>query len=518
MSSEILIEALRDPARYPHPADRIELIETHISWLLLAGEFVYKIKKPVDFGFVDFSSLEKRRHYCFEELRLNRRFAPELYLEVAPLCGTETDPRWGGEGEPFEYAVKMKRFADEARLDRALARGEITLADCDRLAESIAAGHAIAEAATVESEYGWPERIQKQTLDTLQIARRALPESFSRRIDELRDWCDSAIGPLIPLMRRRREQGFVRECHGDLHLENMVSLDGRIVLFDCLEFNPRLRWIDVLSDVAFVVVDLADRGRPAYAHRLLNRYLEITGDYAGLPLLPYYQVYRAIVRGAVAGMRYEQSNSESPAERDALLQKAEVYLRLAQDYARTPRAGLLITYGCSGSGKSTLTQALVERLGAIRMRSDVVRRRLDAADMDRETRYGADRRRRVYESMLATTHAILSAGRIAIADATFLSRRERAEFQELGERLSVPFAILSFDLPAAELRARMLRRHPDDPSEATLEVLERQLAEREKLDDRERAFAVSVPPHLLEGAELDCFVDELSGRLANSLD
>lgn len=492
---QCLIEALRDRSRYPHLVESVDVVETHISWLLLTGQYAYKVKKPVDLGFVDFSTLERRHFFCKEELRLNHRFASELYLEVVEIKGSVTDPHMGGVGHAIEYAVKMRQFSHDARLDRVLSRGALRMEDCDRMAEAIAAGHAVAEIAMAASPLGAPDTTHRTVLNTLDIAQTRLPLSAHARIESIRDWCKQQFAELADCMQARRTQGHVRECHGDLHLENMVLIEGRIVMFDCLEFNPDLRWIDTMSDVAFVTMDLTDRGRPEMAHRLLNRYVEVTGDYAGLWLLPYYQVYRAMVRAAVAGMTLRPGLNEF--ERRDLLAKADEYLQLAADYTTQAKPVLVITHGCSGAGKTTVTQALLEALGAIRLRSDVERQRLEqrrAEHAESIDRYSAASRRAVYVSMAKAAEVGLLAGYSIIVDATFLDQSDRQLMRVLAERLRVPLVILAFRSSADELRARVARRAREgtDASEATWAVLEEQLRSMQPLSQEELTITVNV--------------------------
>jgi len=299
-----LFAALLDPACYPHPVAGVRVLETHISWVLLTGEYAYKIKKPVGLGFLDFSSLELRRHYCEEELRLNRRLAPELYLDVVEIRGTPGAPRIGGEGPLLEYAVRMREFPQAALASRALASGAFGAAEVDALAALVARFHEGALRAPESERFGSPDVV---LADALQNFEQLLPLVKSapddRALRELRLWTKREFAARGEALAARRKQGFVRECHGDLHLRNIVLLDGRPVPFDCIEFNAELRWIDVMSEVAFLAMDLEDRGRRDLAWRFLGRYLEATGDYAGLAVLPFYLVYRALVRAKVHLLR-----------------------------------------------------------------------------------------------------------------------------------------------------------------------------------------------------------------------
>lgn len=368
----LLVAALRDPAAYPHPVGAVEVIDTHISSVLLAGEYAYKLKKPVDLGFVDFSTLARRHHCCDEEIRLNRRSAPSLYLDVVPITSSPTDakPRIGGEGAPLDYAVRMRRFAGDARLDQMARAGTLDASLIDRLAATIAAFHSHCARAPEHSAFGTAERIRAWARANLVELRRLIADAEQeQRIDRLAQWTEAEFARRADVFAARRAEGFVRECHGDLHLANLALIDGEPVPFDCIEFNPELRFIDVMSDVAFTWMDLLDHGLPQLAARLLNGYLEATGDYAGLASLRFYAVYRALVRALVALIRRGQPDS-SAAEQMCQEQACARYLAVAERIMQVSPPRVLLVSGVTGSGKTTVAQHLLERLGAVRVRSD----------------------------------------------------------------------------------------------------------------------------------------------------
>ena len=304
-----LIRSLADPACYDHAAGPVRVIETHISHVLLTGDYAYKVKKPLDLGFLDFSSLDKRLAACREEVRLNRRLAPDTYLGVVPIAGTPAAPRVNGEGTPFEYAVKMRQFPPDATLDRLDAEGRTDAAMVEAIAATVARFHLEDCAhAPAESAWGTPEKVWQPVAQNFrQIAPRLETAADRERLDSLFAWSEAEHARLTPLMAARKRDGFVRECHGDLHLGNLAWVDGSLLVFDCLEFNPDLRWIDVQSELAFCWMDLLQRGHPDWAWLLLNLWLEATGDHAGLALLRYYAVYRALVRAKVAAIRSAQT-------------------------------------------------------------------------------------------------------------------------------------------------------------------------------------------------------------------
>jgi aminoglycoside phosphotransferase family enzyme/predicted kinase len=496
-----LFAALLDPACYPHPVAGVRVLETHISWVLLTGEYAYKIKKPVDLGFLDFSSLELRRRYCEEELRLNRRLAPELYLDVVEIRGAPGAPRIGGDGPLLEYAVRMREFPQAALASRALADGAFGAAEVDALAALIARFHEGAPRAPESERFGSPDRVQaaaQQNFEQMLPLVKSAPDD--RALRELRRWTEREFAARGEALAARRKQGYVRECHGDLHLRNIVLLDGRPVPFDCIEFNPDLRWIDVMSEVAFLAMDLEDRGRRDLAWRFLARYFEATGDYAGLAVLPYYLVYRALVRAKVHLLRSRQSGLRRP-ERARLARAFEDYLRLAARLAAPRHPALLLAHGLSGSGKTTFTQTLIEALGAIRVRSDLERKRAhgiaplaSSGSGVGKGLYSAVVNTATYRRLGELAQEALRAGFSVVVDGAFLKRSERDAFRAIAERINSPFVILDFHAPLEVLRERIALRlaRADDASEADFAVLEHQIGAREPLTPAERAASFAV--------------------------
>lgn len=488
-----LVAALQSPGAYRHAVGEVEVVETHISWVVIAGEFAYKLKKPVDLGFVDFSTLERRRYFCEAEVRLNRRLAPELYLGVVPITGSPAEPVMNGAGEPIEFAVAMRRFPQDAMLSRVLERGELSAGQIDDLAEMIAAFHSRIAVAPTDSPFGSPERVSRPAEENFEHVASGLDDSLVR---ELANRSKAMFEARREQFGRRRAGGFVRECHGDMHLGNMLLLDGKVTIFDGIEFNDDLRWIDVLSEIAFVVMDFEDRGRPDLARRLLNAYLERTGDYEGVGVLPFYLTYRAMVRAKVASIRSRQADVGGD-ERERLTAECRGYLGLADRYSQSRRPTLTITHGVSGSGKTTVSQQVLETTGAIRVRSDVERKRLfglGPRDRGSSELYMEDATERTYGRLAALAMAILRAGFSTVVDAAFLSRRHRDLFRDLASRLDAPFQILDVLADEGVLRRRVAERTRggQDASDAGLDVLDLQLRTGEPLGDDELAQAEMV--------------------------
>ncbi len=512
-----LIAGLLNPAAYPHAAAAPQLIETHISWVILAGEFAYKIKKPLDFGFLDFSSLAKRHHFCAEEIRLNTRLAPDIYLAVVAISGSPEDPRLDSSiqaaGPVIEWAVKMRAFPADATLDR---EAEVSVEQIDAIAECIADFHAGIASAPASSTYGEPDKVVEPVAANFEQLRKLLPfdrdSQLKPLLDRLQSWSKNEGQRLGQFFAARKSGGFIRECHGDLHLGNIAWVDNKPLVFDALEFNSALNHIDIINEIAFLSMDLRHRGRTDLAWRLLDGYLAQTGDFAGLQALPYYQVYRAMVRAKVTAILA----AEHPEHAD--FNACLSYLQLADRLAHDRRPALLLMHGVSGSGKTWLSQHLLQQLGGIRLRSDVTRKRLfglkplqESADIPGGI-YTQDASARTLATLLQDARGLLAAGFLVIVDATFIHRSWRAPFQALAAELQVNWRIVSLAAPSDVLQARIAQRQVQgtDASEAGLAVLESQLAHLEPFDADEAT-------HVMQFYSGGTVADAIS-RLLDALD
>lgn len=510
---ERVIQGLFAPDAYPHPAQQVEHVETHISHVLLAGEHAYKLKKPLALGFLDFSTPERRFHCCEEEIRLNRRLAPDLYLGLVPVLGTREHPRIGAPGDPgrvLEWAVHMRRFCQDGLLDRHPLDATLV----DRLAERLAAFHAEIPPAPADSPYGTPKAVLSPMLENFrQVRARVAVAANEERLDRIEAWSLDRWRALLPVIERRRAQGRVRECHGDVHRGNIALVDGEPVIFDALEFSARLRWIDTASELAFLLMDLEQAGEWALAGRLLNRYLEIGGDHEALAMLDLYKVYRAMVRAKVLAIRLGQSGLGAD-EKRAHRRACQGYLALAEGYMRQRRPRLLIACGLSGSGKSRIGRHLREALPLVHLRSDIERKRLFGLPAEARTTaaegsgiYFPQATEWTYQRLLQLAGRILDDGYDVLVDATLLTRKRRAAFRALAEARGAELVILAMTAPFEILRSRVIRRleKNEDVSEASLEVLERQRRILEPLTADEDARAIridtSAPPPLTETLE-----------------
>lgn len=497
-----LIRELLDPSAYPHPVRQIELIETHISWVILTGDYVYKIKKPVDLGFVDFSTLLRRRHFCCEELRLNRRTASALYEAVVPIGEGPSGPMVGRE-PAVEYAVKMRQFPSAQRLDRQLQDGRLDWADLFRAGMQIAAFHEQQLPWRWEADEDPGQRAPRPALNNLDhLESEPLRSSQRARVASLAQWTRSQVDLSRATFMARYRAGRVRDCHGDLHLANLYRDGDRIVPFDCLEFDPLLRRIDLASDIAFLVMDLLAEERPDLAFAVLNGWLEANGDYRALAVLRFYLVYRALVRVKVACVRFDQGLAggvQAVAEIDR-------YLGLAEAIARRPGAlSLILMHGLPGSGKTWASGRVMTRLPAVRVRSDVERKRLlglppayrGASAWERGL-YAPEFTDRAYGALAEACRTGLDAGWNMLADATFPDQKRRRPFISLATNAGAEPVVLHCRAEDATLRRRLQRRAEND----------------EDASDADRAVLCwarnrQQPPQAVEGCRVvDCRTDQ----------
>ncbi|CAA6815036.1 MAG: Unknown protein [uncultured Thiotrichaceae bacterium] len=491
---EKLTTAMQQKDFYPHSVSAIQHIETHISILFLTGNIVYKIKKPVDFGFLDFTKLSDRQHYCEEELRINRRTAPSLYLDVVPLYAHSQGYSLTPLSEHdviIEYAVKMQQFDTQQQFDVLLDQQAISLQDIEDLATEIANFHRCAECAALDTPWGTPDLLLDPCLENLDLLASD-NHVHQAAIQNLRKWSQHSAKILSPVFTDRKKTK-VRECHGDMHLANIARIDNKLTLFDALEFSEKLRWIDVASDLAFLLMDLESHNHIFFSNHLLNHYLSITGDYELIQVLRFYKVYRALVRAKVAHL---QQQNELTAN----------YLSLANRYTQKHAPTLFITFGLSGSGKSWGSSKIADQFGLIHIRSDIERKRLAgmlATDREQtafgEGLYSQAMSNKTYDELARIATLLLQNAQSIIVDATFLKRGERNAFANVAEAQNAGFAILHFDTEIEQLEKNILTRgqRNDDASDADIAVLRKQLTVYDKLGKDENVitllFAKALP-------------------------
>ena len=488
--NEALLDFLSRPESYGLDArEKITRVDTHASHVFLAGGRAYKMKRPVRFTFLDFSTLEGRREACERELEFNRRTAPDIYLSVIPVRETEEGFRLGGDkGEPVEWLVEMKRFGGEGLLATKAERGQLAIELVEMLAADVAAFHARAE---VHRDFGGADNFASIVTGSETDMQASIGPVFdAEQAARVTRRSKALIEQHRDLLDARRDTGFVRHCHGDLHLGNVTEIDARPVIFDCIEFSDRIARIDVAYDLAFLLMDLGFRAETderlaGYANRALNVYLdhvaqaEIEATYRGLALLPLFMATRAVVRAKVTAVQAKGGEAEGKRK------LARAYLDFAERLLDGKPPRLIAVGGLSGTGKSTLAKVLAARAGgvpgAVHIRSDTVRKRLfGVAPLERlpEDAYAPGAGERVYAEMMRLAAVSLRAGMSVVVDAVFAKPEERVEAERLAREAGTPFDGLWLDAPAAMLEARVAAREKAgrDPSDAGVAVLKRQLA------------------------------------------
>jgi len=468
---------------YPSDASPVQLIQTHISYVLLTGEYAYKIKKPLNFGFLDYSTLEKRKHFCEEELRLNQRAAAAIYLEVLPITQTVENSvptfHLDGPGEVVEYAVKMRQFPQSTLLTNLYERGELTEELLKELARAIATFHLKTETSDYIREFGRVERV-RQAFDEnwAQTAQYIGGPQTQQQFDETRAYCDRFFATNAALFDERIRQNWIRECHGDLHLRNIAYWQEQFLLFDCIEFNEPFRFVDVMFDIAYIVMDLDARQRPDLRTVFLNEYVEQTGDWDGLRVLPIYVNRQTYVRAKVTSFLLNDPGVPDEEKRKAH-DTAALYYRLAWEYTQPQTGRLMLMSGLSGSGKSTTARAIAQKLGAVYIRSDAVRKHLGGVPLTErgdDDLYTPEMTQKTYDRLLHLGTTLATEGYTVILDAKYdrQALREKAIAQASAQ--SIPLTIVHCTAPLEVLGDR-LRQRTGDIADATPEILAKQTFE-----------------------------------------
>ncbi|MEN9229702.1 MAG: AAA family ATPase [Thermostichus sp. DG02_5_bins_236] len=516
-----LIQAMLDPAFYPHAVQApIQLIQTHISYILLTGDYAYKVKKPLNFGFLNFTSLEQRHHFCQEELRMNQRGAPGIYLEVLPITQSNGQFQLNGSpesGECVEYTLKMRQFPQESLLSNLFARGELTSALMEELGRVVAAFHAQTETNDYIRSFGQPERVREAFDENYQQTQRYIggPQT-AQQYQETQAYTDRFFAQRPDLFQQRLEQDRIRECHGDLHLGNICFWEGKLLLFDCIEFNESFRFVDVMYDISYTVMDLDARHRPDLGNVYLNTYLEETGDWEGLKVLPIYLNRQAYVRAKVTSFLLDDPTATEEIKAEACKTAAQYY-RLAWNYTRPKQGQIILMSGLSGSGKSTVARYLARQLNAIHIRSDAVRKHLAGIPLRERGGpeiYTPEMTAKTYRRLVQLGTDLALEGYTVILDAKFDRQDLRGMAIAQAQAQGIPLHILHCYAPTTTLQERLQRRassqtcaevsstqaswvvgdllYAPDIADATADMLSKQQVHWQDFAESERPFVTAV--------------------------
>ncbi|WP_263081234.1 AAA family ATPase [Endozoicomonas sp. Mp262] len=499
MSIELL-NAMKAAALYDHKTSEFTLIETHISWVLLTGPFVYKIKKPVNLGFLDFSTLEKRKKFCELEVALNKRLASDLYEGVIPISGSPEAPKLNDNSAPFEYAIKMNQFSQACLFDTMHKNGLLEVDHLQDIAQQLARFHASIEPCKENSQYGTPEQVWAPVQQNFeQIKPLLTQEQDLKQLERLEQWANNEFKKHQPVIKERKKKGFIKACHGDVHLGNITLLNNQVTLFDCIEFNESFRWTDTMADLAFLVMDLEARQLNHFAAIVIDTYMEYSGDCCGLALLRFYKAYRALVRAKVAlfGL-YNDSLNEK--DKQSIVKEYRQYANLAESYCSFKKPFLATMNGLSGSGKSTVSEYIVYTQQAIRLRSDVERKRLfglkadESSQLIKEDIYNLNTNQKTYKKLEWLTRQLLESGYPVVVDSAALKEEERTLFYTLSRQISVPFIIIRCQAPDTELIRRIKKRQQNDSdaSEATPDIIYQQHSWQDEITSKELPHTLTL--------------------------
>jgi aminoglycoside phosphotransferase family enzyme/predicted kinase len=495
-----LVKALSDPAFYPHPVAAVRFLQTHISSVFLTGEYVYKLKKPVNFGFLDFSTVELRKVYCRAEVELNRRLAPWVYLEAAPITLDDGRPTLKGSGEVVDWVVVMRELDERLLGTQVLARGELSAQHMDALVEVLVPFYAKAATGAGVDRYGEIDAVKFNTDENFAQTEDYVGKILSRhRFEHIRNWTDAFYRDQAELLARRIAEGRIRESHGDLHLAN-IFFEQPPVIFDCIEFNERFRCGDVAVDLAFLTMDLDFNGRSELARHFVDAYVAASGD-AELPrLLDFYSCYRAYVRGKIACFTSVDPALDDSARR-VQRNLARRYFGLAYRYAGgTSKPSLVVLYGLMGSGKTSIARFIRERYGWHLLSTDAVRKQISGVGEAtrvyvpyNEGLYSPEMNRRTYAEVCRRAENLLLGGFDVVIDGAFKRQAERLPVLELAERTGVRLLFLRTTCGPDEQRRRLEKRQRHDTrSDGRVELMEHQRADFEPADPEHPELFMSV--------------------------
>lgn len=492
----VLIQAMLQPTFYPHPVKApIQLMQTHVSYVFLTGDYAYKVKKPVNFGFLDFSTLEARQHFCLEEIAMNRQNAPEIYLEVLPITQTDNEQfELNGTGQAAEYVIKMREFPQDDLFISLFEQGKLTESHMEELGKIVAQFHSLAQTNDYIRSFGEVAQVRQAIDENYQQTEKYIggPQT-QEQFDATKQFTDTFFDQQQELFKSRIEHDKIKECHGDLHLRNICLWKNKIQLFDRIEFNEPFRFVDVMYDIAFAVMDLEARGKKELGNAFLNTYVEQTGDWLGLQVLPLYLSRQAYVRAKVTSFLLDDPGVPEAAKKEAMTTAADYY-KLAWSYTQQRQGKLILMSGLSGSGKTTVARHLAHQLGAIQLRSDAVRKHLAGIALQEKggaELYSEEMNQKTYDRLLDLAIKIAKQGWTVILDAKYDREATRAKAIAQSKNHQLPLEIIHCHAPESILRDRLLAR-TNDVSDATADLLNQQKAATEPFTEAEKIFLKTI--------------------------
>jgi aminoglycoside phosphotransferase family enzyme/predicted kinase len=489
------INQLHNPCSYPDETRNVKMLQTHISYLFLTDNYVYKIKKPVDYGFLNFTTLDRRRFYCEEEVRLNRRLCPDVYLGVVQIRDSEQGISLCGDGNIIDYAVKMRRLPEDRMLSELLRKEAVDESDIRSIAATIAAFHNAAERSADIDKYGDISVISQNWDENFRQVADFVGITLDRRdLDLISQWVYSFLERHSELFSERVETGHIRDCNGDIHSEN-ICLEDKVCIFDCIEFNERFRYIDTAADIAFLLMDFDYHGKSKFSDVFEDEYTALSGDTGMAGVIDFYKLYRAFVRGKVESFKLNDPGMNSD-EKRAAAKSAERHFRLARGYVLRQKLlpSLVIFSGLMGTGKSTLAAELAYELGVELVKSDVIRKQIAGIplterclDNFNEGIYSAEYTRKTYRQMLEKAESALASGESIILDASFGKKEDREPFRSLAGRTGAGLFIINTTCPDQVAKTRLESRILDvgEPSDGRWELFHQQKGEFDPIEDYE---------------------------------
>lgn len=466
MTSELppYVQALLKPSAYPKPPAKIDLMQTQMSFIFLTGSYVYKTKKPVNLGYLDYTTLEMRKHFCVQELELNRRLCPDGYLDVVPITESGGSFKIGGEGKVVEYAVKMKQLPQDRMMDILLPKGEVTAEMLDKVAVKMAEFHARAATNDTISSFGSPDSIKVNTDENFSQACKYIgPILPQRSYDTAMNFTNKFMVDNAALLRQRVASGKIKDCHGDLHAAHICFADD-IYIYDCIEFNDRFRYCDVANEIAFLAMDMDRYGRADLSDSFVRSYIKASGDNGIAPLLDFYKCYRAYVRGKVACFKYDDPLLK---DKTAIMDEAKLYFNLAYKYANKKPLVMIVT-GLIGTGKTTIAEAVGRGLGYNVLSSDIIRKQLAEVPLTERHYdnfdsgiYSREFTQKTYNELFSRAKDLVIKGQSVMLDASFKKKADRLVAFKLAKECGADFLAIECVADESTIKERLEKRQKE---------------------------------------------------------